>query len=176
MRKVVPITLLILMICLIPGNALIRSEPLPAQAIEPNIPAAKAAAINAFSLYSAFLSDCTQKNDALIPLHGTNRAEALIYLNQGFIPEMSEAIIDECTIWNESLGALTIIPTDGIPVLTDEDSEEIRLFWADRNKIILLRKYNNCYAEGDEYRLMVTLIPDHDTWRIGELSFNAAEP
>jgi len=176
LRKLVWIKILILIICLIPGNTLVRSEPLPTvsgKAPEPpDVQVVLADTIRAFSLYSSFLSDCTEKNDALIPLHGSTRAEALSYLNQGFTPKMSEAIIDECTLWNDSLGALTIVPGDGIPVLTVEDTEEIRLHAANRNKITLLRKYNNCYTEGDEYLLLVTMIPDHDAWKISELSFN----
>lgn len=111
----------------------------------------------------------------MIPAHGSTRQEARSYLKQGFTPEMSDAIIDECTAWNDDLAALTIIPGDGIPVLTAEDTKKVKVKMRDTNKVVLLMQYNNCYSEGDRYHFLITMIPDGDTWKVSELSFNSAE-
>ncbi|MGE5389463.1 MAG: hypothetical protein ACM3PE_00190 [Deltaproteobacteria bacterium] len=178
MRKLVSIVILVLIICFMPNNSLVRSEPLsdetPGKHEVPDSPAIIAFAVRSFSLYSSFLNDYVQKEDQMVPVHGSTRSKAQAYLNRGFTPEMTEAIIDECTQWDDSLGALTIVPCDGIPVLTGEDADKIQLY-KETNKIILVRKYNNCYAEGDNYVFLVTMTPDGDAWKISELSFDAAE-
>lgn len=177
MRKLAAIIISVLFMSLIPGTTLVRSEPLPAatelEAQDNQV--IIGCAVSCFSFYSSFLADYFERGEYMIPVHGSCRQEARSYLNQGFTPEMSNAIIDECTAWDNVLASLTLLPGDGIPVLTAEDTKKVEVYLRDTNKVVLLMQYNNCYSEGDRYQFLITMIPDGDTWKISGLSFNPAK-
>lgn len=181
MRKLVSIVIVILITCFIPCSTLVRSEPISGETAGAAAQSRDTKdlfcnyAFSSFSLYSSFLSDYRQIGDYMVPVHGSTRTQARAYLTGGFTTDMAEAIIDECTIWNDSLRTLVIVPGDGIPVLTADDSDEIKVSSKDKNRIVLVREYNNCYREGDQYFFLVTMTSDGDTWKISELSFNAAK-
>lgn len=182
MRKLTAIVILAIIIIIgIPGSAVVRSEPISGQTPRPTLEAASpkvkavfADAIRSFNLYSSFLGDYQVKGDCLVPLHGASRREALNYLNNGFTSYMGQAIIDECTLFNGKLGCLVINPSDGIPVLTPQDADKTMVYAEDENSIVFLRKYNDCYAEGDEYLFLVTMISGDNSWKISDISFMAA--
>jgi len=181
LRKLVSIVIVVLITCFIPGSTLVSSEPISGETLgvaaqpQDNKDLLFNYAVSSFSLYSSFLGDYRLTGDGMVPVHGSTRPQARAYLTGGFTPEMAEAIIDECTMWNDSLQALFIVPGDGIPLLTADDSDEIELSIKDKNRIVLVRQYNNCYKEGDQYLLLVTMTPDGDIWKISEISFNAVD-
>jgi len=180
-RKLTAIVILAIIIIIgIPGSAVVRSEPISDQTPRPTLEAASpkvkaifADAVRSFNLYSSFLGDYQVKGDCLVPLHGASHREALNYLNNGFTSYMSQAIIDECTLFNDSLGCLVINPSDGIPVLTPQDADKTMVYAEDGNSIVFLRKYNDCYTEGDEYLFLVTMISGDNSWKISDISFMA---
>ena len=182
MRKLLSGIILFLVLSGIPGGTVVRSEPLPDKSSMPLALGSTSQTVNAvfshtvesFALYSSFLEDYTLNNDYLVPLHGSSQQQAQNYLNSGFTADMAKAIVDECTVYNSKLGCLVINPGDGIPVLTNRDRNEILLYSENENKIVFLRKYNNCYAEGDEYQFLITMTRDDNSWKISDLSFTAA--
>jgi hypothetical protein len=124
-----------------------------------------------FAVYSAFLGECRSDGIYQIPLNGSNKARALNYLSQSFEPYLAAAIVEECTRWDDSVQSLVIIPTDGIPVLTRDDSDKIRTLGQDSATSVFEREYTDCYEPGDRYLFRVTMKKSGDNWKIGALEF-----
>jgi len=179
--KLLPGLMLLVFLFGIPGGTVVKSEPMSEKAMtplmlsqaDPEVKAVFSHTVESFALYSSFLGDCTQNGDYLVPLHGANQPEALTFLGSGFTADLAAAIVEECTVYNSDLGCLVINPGDGIPVLTAWDRPDIWLTGKSENRIIFLRKYNNCYAEGDEYHLLVTMSREETSWKVSDISFMA---
>lgn len=180
-RKLLPGLMLLVFLFGIPGGTVVKSEPLSEKAApplaldqaDPEIKAVFSLTVESFALYSSFLGDYTLKGDYLVPLHGANQPAACNYLGSGFTADLAAAIVEECTVYNSDLGCLVLNPGDGIPVLTAQDGDDIWLTSQSANRIIFLRKYNNCYAEKDEYHLLVTMSREENSWKVSDLSFMA---
>lgn len=182
MRRLVSTFILVIILMGTPAVKAVGPEPtrnrseMPAlAAATPRVKALYSDAVRSFALYSSYLGDCRGNGYYMIPWHGPNRTAALNYLQQGFTAEMAEAIIDECTVFNNDLGCLVINPGDGIPVLNNDDAASIQVYHEDGKCITFLRKYYNCYAEGDQYIFLVTLTLTDKTWKISDISFTAIE-
>lgn len=178
MRKILVCLIVAMTICCVNGQALIKAEPFTNKSVvTKSLPDSQfpnevlSDVLGSFELYSSFLQDYNQIGDYQVPVHGKTQEEALDYLEDGFDRNMSQAIIEECTRWNDELQSLVINPGDGIPVLTRDDLNKISVKSSSEGKIVFLRKYNNCYCEGDEYIFLVTVSYIGQAWRISELSF-----
>lgn len=124
------------------------------------------AMLNSFEIYCSFLNDTEFKQGYYLPLHGRTRTEAVDYLGKGFEGNLATAIVDEYTCFIPQLNCLAIKPTDGLPVLNQDDIPYLGYNKIDNKHVIFFREFTDCYAPGDRYRYQVEMQLYHDHWKI----------
>jgi len=86
----------------------------------------------------------------------------------GISPSLSTRIIAEYLLWKPELKRLVLIPTDSIPILTEEHREQTECLLLNNNIIIFRLRFFDCYLPGDQYSLFVTGIQNEGRWVIHE--------
>ena len=124
--------------------------------------------INSFRIYSSFFKD-----DLCLPVHATNRQEAINYLTNGWSEELAVSIVDTYTYWDTNLKRLVILPSDGMPILSADDISKITCHKTGSDSILLKRFYENCYYPGDLYLYQVSAGYTGEKWIIIRLELEA---
>lgn len=86
----------------------------------------------------------------------------------GISPSLSARIISEYILWKPDLKRLVLIPTDSIPILTEEHRGQTEYLLLDNNTIIFRSRFFDCYQPGDQYSLFVIGIRNESRWVIHE--------
>lgn len=124
------------------------------------------AMFNSFEIYCSFLNDTEVKQGYYLPLHGRTRAEAIDYLRKGFEENLAVAIVDEYTCFIPDLNCLAIKPTDGLPVLNQDDIPNLDYQKLNNEHIVFSREFTGCYSPEDCYRYQVEMRLYQDHWKI----------
>lgn len=124
------------------------------------------AMFNGFEIYCSYLNDIEIRPDYYLPLHGRTRAEAIEYLGKGFEKNLATAIVDEYTCFIPELNCLAIKPTDGLPVLNEDDIPYLGYQKFNNEHIVFSREFTNCYSPGDCYRYQIEMRLYQDHWKI----------
>lgn len=124
------------------------------------------AMLNCFEIYCSFLNNTEIKQGYYLPLHGRTMAEAIDYLEKGFEENLARAIVDEYTCFVPELNGLAIKPTDGLPVLNQDDIPYLSYNRISDKHIVFSREFTDCYSPGDCYRYQVEMRLHQDHWKI----------
>ena len=125
---------------------------------------------HSFDILYDFLYDVEARGDINISLHGASKAEAYLYLCNGFTPSMAEAILLSYSQWQPQYNRLVIIPTEGLPLITTGSSNDVYIKYFNDNEAVFSKYYYNCYESDDCWQYDVSLISDTQGWRIAALS------
>lgn len=122
--------------------------------------------LKGFSIYESFVSERDVIDDLLFPVHGHSIAEAESYLQKGFTCSLTNNILLTYTRWNQCFQRLQLIPSDGIPILTEADFNDLSFKTLDDGSIVFQRDYRDCYQSGDRYHFQVTGHKSSSGWLI----------
>jgi hypothetical protein len=127
--------------------------------------------LNSFQLYLNFFQNSYPQGNFNISNHGESYDDALAYFMQGFEQEMAINILSLYTFTNEETGKLQILPTDGLPVLVEEDCTDITWSFIDSRHIVFEHIFYNYYGENNNYSLKVYCSYDGQNWKIYQLQW-----
>ncbi len=127
------------------------------------------AMVNAFALYSSLLEDTDSPSGYLISRHADNTEEAIEFLDRGFTPSLAKNIVESYMQYVPEMQKLMVIPSDGIPILTQADYNECVYCQTQFNRIVFQRSYSGCYSEHDSFLFIVNLSRFDSSWKIAKL-------
>jgi len=121
-----------------------------------------------FNQYYTLLHEVEYKNDEALPVNADNRDEAVRFLRVAFSDELAQNIADYYLNYDPD-GRLYVIPTDSIPLITQEDQSRCQITLITPQEANLCVVFPDCYAPGDEVRYTVRLKKDGKRWIICDL-------
>ncbi|MGI5879499.1 MAG: hypothetical protein ACOX6L_02740 [Syntrophomonadaceae bacterium] len=127
---------------------------------------------NSFDILYGFLYDVEVREDNNFSLHGASIEEAYRYLCEGFTPSMAESILICYSQWQPQHNQLAIIPTEGLPLITTGNSNDVYIKRFNNNEAVFSKYYYNCYEPDDCWQYDITLISGTRGWKISALSLN----
>ncbi|MDD3852046.1 MAG: hypothetical protein PHD40_00145 [Syntrophomonadaceae bacterium] len=127
---------------------------------------------HSFKILHSFLFDVEVIGGNNVSLHGASIEEAYRYLCDGFTPSMAKAILICYSQWQPQYNRLIIIPTEGLPLITTGNNEDIFVKGFNHNEAVFSKYYYNCYAQDDCWQYEICLVSDCQGWKIDALSLN----
>ena len=126
--------------------------------------------VHDFQLYNSLLSEVNYYGLNAIPIHARTIDEAVNYLETGFESELARSISTYYLQYQEDIKRLVVIPTESIPIITENDLDKINMTYIDEQKVVLQRVYFDCYFPGDAYLYTIFMIKVENRWEINSLS------
>jgi len=122
-----------------------------------------------YALFTSLCQDVYPFQQYNLALHATSLDTAKDYLSAGFSPDLAQAISTCYLQWLPEINSIAIIPTDSIPVITNEDRNCINMRRISPEEIIMERIYSDCYSIGDRYLYSITARRSLSRWIICDL-------
>lgn len=122
-----------------------------------------------FAVYNSLIRDVYYLNEYNVTEHAADINSAIEYLSQGFSPDLASNIAHQYLKWIPEIEQLSVIPTDSIPLIAENDRHYIKLEWLDEDHVILERSYMDCYEIGDHYIYYITCVNKGKRWIIVDL-------
>jgi len=119
-----------------------------------------------YELFTSLCQDVYPFQQYNLALHATNPDTANAYLSTGFSPDLAQAISTCYLQWLPEIDKIAIIPTDSIPVITNEDRGCLNMRRISPDEIIMERIYSDCYIIGDRYLYSITARRSSSRWII----------
>lgn len=124
-----------------------------------------------FQLYSNFFTDTYPLQGLTVSRHGETYDQAVAYFSAGFSGDLAGNIVDTYTFWNPDEQKLQIIPTEGIPVLQEQDKDSINYYYLDSQNIIFERTFENYFLDGKTYLYRVFCQKEDMHWKVCHLEW-----
>lgn len=126
-----------------------------------------------YGLFTSLCQDVYPFQQFNLALHATSPDTARDYLSTGFSPDLAQAISTCYLQWIPEIGKAAIIPTDSIPVITNEDRCRLTMRRISPDEVIMERTYSDCYSIGDRYLYSITVRCSMSRWIICDLQLIA---
>jgi hypothetical protein len=128
--------------------------------------------IDDYAIYTTLLSDIYSLNQYRISIHANSPDSATAFLSQGFDKFLASAITAYYLQWLPELSKMAVIPTDSIPVITEQDIPYLTMQQISPDMVVLERIYTNCYEIGDKYLYLITAQQKEGKWIIIDLQLD----
>lgn len=122
-----------------------------------------------YALYTSLLNQTYSFKQYQILSCVDNPAAAVQYLAPGFSLSLAQSLVDYYLLWVPEVEKMAVIPTDSIPVITNEDKPYINIRRISPDDVVLERIYTNCYVLGDRYLYRITAHQEQSRWKIVDL-------